>query len=704
MAQSINIPTSPYPEGTPLKRFIAKRAGRATLWSNLFMLATLVGIIALVALLYNIFNSAFGFVALQNKIDPAALVLQIQEAQLLAAPNLVTSENDEELAAGIAADANAIGFFGYAYYQAHADQLKLLSVEGVTPAAATVEDGTYPLARPLFIYSAEKSLQTKPQVAEFVDFYLANVTTEISDVGYFPASAALLGAGMARLQESLTKAKEGESSDTIVTTGSSTVYPLTVRMGEQFAAAGFTGTVTGESIGTKAGFAQLCARGSAIDIMNASRAITRPELEACRKAKVQPVELRIGSDAVAMVVSRENTFLQGVTLEQLRQIFTTATTWSDVNPNWPAQPIKRFVPGSDSGTLDFFVESTFDGQLADLPKEALTTILTANVSKGLIRRLENDQPFAERTQEDVYQLVVERVIESQIVKSWTLRDSLLQRTEIEAEVAQIPNGELTFRNWLTADFVTSPQSSEPLQAGVRTALFGSLWVILITMLFALPVGVGAAVYLEEYAGNNWFNRLIETNINNLAGVPSIIYGMLGLAVFVRILEPITSGRLWGAVDPTTANGRTVLSAGLTLGLLIMPVIIINAREAIRAVPNSLRQASYGLGATQWQTVWYHVLPTALPGILTGAILAISRAIGETAPLVVIGASTFIVMDPDSPFSKFTTLPIQIYQWTSRPQAEFRNLAAAAIVVLMVLLLTLNASAVILRNRYSSKEV
>lgn len=704
MAQPLNIPPSPYPEGATLKRFVTKRLGQATLWSNLFMLATLVGIIALVALLYNIFNSAFGFVALQNKIDPAALVLQVQEEQLLAAPNIVTSENDEELAAGIAADANAIGFFGYAYYHAHAEQLKLLSVEGVTPAAATVEDGTYPLARPLFIYSTEKSLQTKPQVAEFVNFYLANVPNEISDVGYFSASAALLAASKSQLQEATASAKDGERTDTIVTTGSSTVYPLTMRMGEQFAAAGFAGSVVGESIGTKAGFAQLCARGSKVDVMNASRAITRPEMEACRKAKVRPVELRVGSDAVALVVSRENTFLEGVTLEQLRQIFTTATNWSDVDPDWPDQPIARFVPGIDSGTLDFFVEATVDTQLADLPKETLTAILTANVSKGLLRRLENDQPFADRTQEDVYQLVVERVIESQIVKSWSLRDSLLQRTEIEAEVAQIPNGELIFRNWLTADFVTSTQSSDPMQSGVRTALFGSLWVILITMLFALPVGVGAAVYLEEYAGNNWFNRLIETNINNLAGVPSIIYGMLGLVVFVRILEPLTSGRLWGAVDPTTANGRTVLSAGLTLGLLIMPVIIINAREAIRAVPNSLRQASYGLGATQWQTIWHHVLPTALPGILTGAILAVSRAIGETAPLVVIGASTFIVVDPNGPFAKFTTLPIQIYQWTSRPQAEFRNLAAAAIVVLMMLLLTLNASAVILRNRYSSKEV
>lgn len=704
MAQQTNLPTSPYPEGAMLKRFVTKRMGRATLWSNLFMLATLVGIIALVALLYNILNSAFGFVALQNKIDPTALVLQVEEEQLLAAPKVVASEDDEELAAGIAADPNAIGFFGYAYYQAHADQLKLLSVEGVMPTAATVEDSTYPLARPLFIYSTEKSLQTKPQVAEFIDFYLANVTNEITAVGYFPASSALLAAGAARLQEVMANTNESERSDTIVTTGSSTVYPLTMRMGEQFAAAGFTGAVTGESVGTKAGFAQLCARGSEVDIMNASRAITRVEIEACRKAKVRPVELRVGSDAVAMVVSRENAFLQGVTLEQLRQIFTTASKWSDVNPDWPDQPIARFVPGIDSGTLDFFVETTVGRQLADLPKETLMTILTANVSKGLIRRLENDRPFAERTQEEVYQLVVARVIESQIVKSWSLRDSLLRRAEIEAEVAQIPNGELIFRNWLTADFVTSPQSSEPLQAGVRTALLGSLWVILITMLFALPVGVGAAVYLEEYAGTNWFNRLIETNINNLAGVPSIIYGMLGLVVFVRLLEPLTSGKLWGVADPTTANGRTVLSAGLTLGLLIMPVIIINAREAIRAVPSSLRQASYALGATQWQTVWHHVLPTALPGILTGAILAISRAIGETAPLVVIGASTFIVMDPDSPFAKFTTLPIQIYQWTSRPQAEFRNLAAAAIVVLMVLLLTLNASAVILRNRYSIKEV
>jgi phosphate transport system permease protein len=183
-------------------------------------------------------------------------------------------------------------------------------------------------------------------------------------------------------------------------------------------------------------------------------------------------------------------------------------------------------------------------------------------------------------------------------------------------------------------------------------------------------------------------------------VPSIIYGMLGLAIFVRTLAPITSGAALGVSGGEAMNGRTILSAGLTLALLVLPLLIINGQEAIRAVPGSLRQASYGLGATKWQTVWYHVLPNAIPGILTGTILAISRAFGETAPLVVVGAATYITMDPSGPFSRFTTLPIQIYQWTARPQEEYRHLAAATIVVLLGLLLTLNAAAIYLRNRYS----
>ncbi len=341
--------------------------------------------------------------------------------------------------------------------------------------------------------------------------------------------------------------------------------------------------------------------------------------------------------------------------------------------------------------------------LEELSKEQLIAILENNISKGVMRRLERDQPFAERSRENVYNLVLERVVEMEIVRSWTLPESLFQRQAIEAEVKdKYPGARLQFRSWLNWDFVRSSQSSVPARAGVFTALQGTLWMILITMLIAFPIGVGAAIYLEEYAADNIFSRIIETNINNLAGVPSIIYGMLGLAIFVRSLEPLTSGTLFGFADPTTANGRTILSAALTMALLILPVIIINAREAIRAVPRSLREASYGLGATKWQTVWSHVLPNALPGILTGTILAVSRAIGETAPLVVVGASTFVALDPNGPFSKFTALPIQIYQWTARPQDQFRNIAAAAILVLLILLITLNATAVLLRNRFSRR--
>jgi phosphate transport system permease protein len=229
---------------------------------------------------------------------------------------------------------------------------------------------------------------------------------------------------------------------------------------------------------------------------------------------------------------------------------------------------------------------------------------------------------------------------------------------------------------------------------------GSVLLILITILFAFPIGLGAAIYLEEYADHkNWLNRIIQTNIENLAGVPSIVYGMLGLAIFVRAIQPVTSGAIFGITD---SNGRTILAAGLTMALLVLPILIMNRQEAIRAVPNSLREASFGLGATHWQTIWSHILPSALPGILTGTILAISRAVGETAPLIVIGAATFITKDPTSVFSKFTALPILIYNWTSRPQMEFHHIAASAIIVLLITLLTMNTAAILLRNRFTRR--
>ena len=434
-------------------------------------------------------------------------------------------------------------------------------------------------------------------------------------------------------------------------------------------------------------------------------------------------------------------------------------------------------------------------------------------------------------------LVMENVVKQQVIASFPLVESIFSFDDIKAKIegpllesykkkerlddasAQV----IRFHSWLNSAFITSPMSSVPALAGVRTALIGSAGLMAVVILVALPIGMGAAIYLEEYAAQGLINRLIETNVRNLAGVPSIIYGMLGLAVFVRALAPFSSGLVFhfnvdaptvdtvvsriapvfddqirfdgerihsssdlidapaarrlvdvflhygtpsltmhggsdvydmadsladalnATVDvaPASAdsdydieirggyyrfdvaddadmpdavydqlmsslvrinsfapNGRTLVSAGLTLVLLILPIIIINAQEAIRAVPNAIREASYGLGATRWQTIWRQILPAALPGIMTGTILSVSRAVGETAPLIVVGAATFLLTDPASPFSQFTAMPIQIYQWTARPQGQFGDIAAAAIIVLLALMLTLNAAAIILRSRYS----
>ncbi len=236
--------------------------------------------------------------------------------------------------------------------------------------------------------------------------------------------------------------------------------------------------------------------------------------------------------------------------------------------------------------------------------------------------------------------------------------------------------------WLRPQLFSEFPSRFPEESGLRSALQGTLWLILVTGLIAFPIGVGAAIYLEEYAPDNRLTRFIEVNITNLAGVPSIIYGLLGLAIFVRELE----------------LGRSVLAGALTMSLVILPTIIVASREAIRAVPRSLRQASFALGATKWQTVRNHVLPYAMPGMLTGLILSMSRAIGETAPLITIGALTYIRFDLSGPLDLFTVLPIQIFNWISLPQKEFHDVAAAGIIILLAVLLTMNAAAIYLRNR------
>lgn len=474
--------------------------------------------------------------------------------------------------------------------------------------------------------------------------------------------------------------------------------------------------------------------------------------------------------------------------------------------------------------------ATLDEQIADL--EAQVTDLRAqgaddnrtaiNEANSQISALRNDLALLEDQVEDL-EREVEQIIDNNVL------------TFVEDYKASQPANTnvqvIRYHSWIDSEFLTVPMSSTPAQAGIRTAILGSIGVILVVIAVTLPVGVGAALYLEEYANDSLLNRIIETNVRNLAGVPSIIYGLLGLSIFVRVLAPVMSGVVFGAnVNvPTDASviedisevivsvgflldederyigieandlitedqadnlvrlfrnigtegirwsnlnqsnlygdiapqraatlvrdaleldgninitvdrpsqvtedmvdidfnqssidyetfsglstalvqagnktiaGRTLLAAALTLALLILPIVIINAQEALRAVPYAYREASYGLGATKWQTIWRSVLPAAVPGIMTGTILAISRAVGETAPLIVVGASTFIVEDPSGLFSRFTVLPIQIYSWTARPQGQFQFIAAAAIVVLLSLVLILNAIAIILRERYS----
>ena len=245
---------------------------------------------------------------------------------------------------------------------------------------------------------------------------------------------------------------------------------------------------------------------------------------------------------------------------------------------------------------------------------------------------------------------------------------------------------VTSLGWLDWGFVTSFDSRHPEEAGMLAGIVGSFWLIAIAAPLSFVLGIATAIYLEEYARPTRLTRLIQTNISNLAGVPSIVYGLLGLAVFVRYL----------------GLGRSVLAGGLTLTLLILPVVIVASQEAIRAVPVSLRHASYAVGAGKWATVYRIVIPSALPGMLTGSILAVSRALGETAPIIVIGAVTYTASLPSGLLDSFTAMPIQIYNWTGLPKQEFTHVAAAGIVVLLIVLLTVNALAVFLRNKYAGR--
>jgi phosphate transport system permease protein len=369
------------------------------------------------------------------------------------------------------------------------------------------------------------------------------------------------------------------------------------------------------------------------------------------------------------------------------------------------------------------IENVLNGQTipAEVAGKKFTELTEADLGALFASNLSKDQLVG---------LVNAEVLKIEVLQNWTLFYSLFNRSAIEQSMSDTAAGlnlsstlneqqqqelmakyataHLEWRSWLNADLFTNSMAKSPTEAGLRGALVGTLLVLSLTMLIAAPLGIGAAIYLEEYAKDlslargktiNTINQIIETNIRNLAGVPSIIYGLLGLAVFARTFGFFTSGTFLTGEE---GNGRTILTAAFTLALVILPVIIINAQEAIRAVPSTIREASYGLGATKWQTIWNQVLPAALPGILTGIILSLSRAIGETAPLVVVGAAVFLSQDPNGPFSPFTTLPIQIYNWAAEPDRQFRALQAAGIIALLGLLVTLNAAAIIIRQRYSRK--
>lgn len=271
----------------------------------------------------------------------------------------------------------------------------------------------------------------------------------------------------------------------------------------------------------------------------------------------------------------------------------------------------------------------------------------------------------------------------QVFKFWGIFCTLIGLVLLVIFIGNIVIDGFSRIDW---DFITNLPSRKAENSGIYTALMGSIWILLLTTVIAFPLGVAAGIYLEEYANNNKLAGLLEINISNLAGVPSIIYGLLGLEVFVRIMN----------------LGASVLAGSLTLSLLILPIVIVATREAIKAVPNSIKDASYALGASKWQTIWYQILPASGGGILTGVILALSRAVGETAPLIVIGALAYVPFAPRTPMDEFSVLPIQIFNWISRPQAGFIENAAAAIIILLGITFIMNAIAVYFRNKWQKK--
>ncbi|TVQ23435.1 MAG: ABC transporter permease subunit [Spirochaetaceae bacterium] len=289
---------------------------------------------------------------------------------------------------------------------------------------------------------------------------------------------------------------------------------------------------------------------------------------------------------------------------------------------------------------------------------------------------------------------------AQVLASWTLLESMVYRSVIERDaVERFPDGtRIEFRSWLNPAFITGGYSADPTRTGVRGALIGSLWLIVIATIAAVPAGVGAAIYLQEFSAPHRLHRAMRESVHLLAGVPSVVFGLIGLVIFARLLGPLTSGAIFGVRATRVPTGRTIVSAGLTVALMTLPRIVIAAEQAIGAVAPRLRLAAFSVGATRWQVVRDHVLPQAGPEICAGAIFALTRAVGDAAAVIIVGASTVVLTDPSTPFAAFTALPVIAYQWAMRPDPSYRGLASAALLVLLLVVVVLNVAAGVVRLR------
>lgn len=645
------------------RKRLASRQLRGKIWSRLFLMSIVFGILALALLFYNVIRQTYTLVVIDSPIRPETLAnrpateLEAEDLLSILSTTLDASRMQTLVLLKVAETAP--------------EDIANLQTE---PVSAVLAEGQYPetLAEtPISNLTAEES-------AEILGANLGRTALIflVADEVFKPADQPLRELAPEALIAILVERLTTEGLRDVILREIAGIPPEQWNVTSQQPVRRVLeeGQYPAELADKQ--FGDLTAEDSAqvLNLGLSTNGLLRAVIEVVVHTDRQLDDL--SQEELASILTRyiNSDRLRVLLLEQV--IGATQDEWRTLN----AQPV--------SDLLD-------EGQF---PPELATVIFSQLTGEQAVSIL-----MLSQSRQEIRQLVQDEILQPKVVESWTLNEAVTNRAEIEKIAKEkYPNGTLEYRAWLNLDFLKIPMHSRPELSGLRTAILGSLWMMLITVLFAFPIGIGAAIYLEEYATDNWLNRIIQVNITNLAGVPSIIYGILGLAVFVRLLEPITSGEFFGATESVTASGRTILSAGLTMALLILPIVIINAQEAIRAVPSSLREASYGMGATKLQMIWTTILPNAMPGIMTGTILAISRAFGETAPLVVVGSITRITVDPDGPFSRFTAIPIQIYSWTAQPQDEFRSIAAAAIIVLLVILLMFNASAIILRNRFSKR--